>query len=81
MPDVPCTFERFCYWEGQDASRDDHYCFFVSDRLSELKVDYLTNQGELYFGITWSRTLPSNRCDYVSTLAKNICVLFSARQF
>jgi hypothetical protein len=48
---------------------------------TELKVDCLKSQGELYFGITWSRILPSNRCDYVSTLAKNICVLFSAPQF
>jgi hypothetical protein len=71
MPDVPCTFERFCYREGYDASGHDHYCSFVGIRLSELKVGLYKNQGELYFGIIWSRILPSNRCDYVSTLAKN----------
>jgi hypothetical protein len=29
--------------------------FFVSVRLSELKVELYKNKGELYFGITWSQ--------------------------
>jgi hypothetical protein len=42
---------------------------------------YIKNQGELYFGIRLGtgigtkRSVASNRCRYVSTLAKNICVL------